>query len=135
MTAVVDSLMAELVSEALQSVTFTASGVSLQFGDATFTTHVWPTVGIGGSVINLGDRGYRDGLCAFITHEVSGAEETSLRGLVVSFGLGSILTNPAPTDLSGPEVAQLVVYDPMCQTTQLAVWRAGEAPFDGPAWA
>jgi hypothetical protein len=32
-------------------------------------------------------------------------------------------------------IAQLAVYDPMHQASQLAVWRPGEAPFTGPAWS
>jgi len=86
--------------------------VILDFGDAWFTAHVWPTVSIGDLVLSLADRGYRDALCAFITHEVLGADESTANGLTLSFGLGSIRTNPEPTELAGPEVAQLAMYDP-----------------------
>jgi hypothetical protein len=132
--AVAGSLLGELVDDALKAVTFSSSGVILDFGDAWFTAHVWPTVSIGDSTFRLGDRGYRDSLCAFISHQVIAADESIENGLVLSFGLGSIVTNPEPTDLEGPEVAQLAIYDPMYQERYLTVWRPGETPFTGPSW-
>lgn len=130
-----DSLLGELVDDVLKTVTFGSSGLILDFGDAWFTAHVWPTVEIGDSTFHLGDRGYRDALCAFITQEVVAVDESIVNGLVLSFGLGSVVTNPEPTELEGPEVAQLAIHDPMYQERWLAVWRAGEAPFTGPSWA
>jgi len=132
---VTDSLLGEIVQDALQAVTFNRSGLVLDFGDAWFTAHAWPTVRVGGSTYALGDRGYRDALCALITHEVTAVDEVPGKGLILTFGLGSITTNPEPADLSGPEVAQLAIYDAMNQVRHLAVWRAGEAPFVGPAWS
>jgi hypothetical protein len=135
MPPVTDSLLAELVHDPLRAVTFNQEGVILDFGDAWFTVHVWPTVRVGDATYGLGDRGYRDALCALIGHEVTAVAESPQEGLTLGFGLGSITTNPEPTDLSGPEVAQLAIYDPMNQIRQLAVWRAGEAPFAGSAWS
>lgn len=135
MQPVTDSLLAELVHDSLQAVTFNQSGVVLDFGDAWFTAHVWPTVQVGAEVYGLGDRGYRDALCALIGHEVTAVDESQQEGLTLAFGLGLITTKPEPTDLSGPEVAQLAVYDPMNQVRHLAIWRAGEGPFAGPAWS
>jgi hypothetical protein len=66
---------------------------------------------------------------------VVAVDESIVNGLVLSFGLGSIVTNPEPTELEGPEVAQLAIYDPMHQERRLAVRRPGEAPFTGPIWA
>jgi hypothetical protein len=132
---VTDSLIGELVHDTLQAVIFNQSGVVLDFGDAWFTAHVWPTVRVGGSTYRLADPGYRDALCALITHEVTAVDESPGEGLTLTFGLGSITTNPEPTDLSGPEVAQLAIYDPMYQVRHLAVWQAARAPFAGPAWS
>jgi hypothetical protein len=57
-----------------------------------------------------------------------------LRGRLVAgtFALGEIVANPEPTDLSGPEVAQLDVYDRMEQTSRLMMCRPSEDNFDGP---
>jgi hypothetical protein len=126
---VADSLFAAIVQDDLRSVTFNVSGVELRFGDACFTAHVWPTVSIGDATWAYGDHGYRDALCAFISHEVAAVEESQSDGLVLRFALGSITTNPELGDLSGPEIAQLAVYDPMEQLAHLAVWRVGEGPF------
>lgn len=39
--------------------------------------------------------------------EVLSVEESPEVGLVIRFGLGEIVTNPAPTGLSGREIAML----------------------------
>lgn len=65
---------------------------------------------IGDAAIQFGDPRYRDALCAFITHEVTSVEESPEAGLVIRFGLGEIGTNPAATDLGGPEIAQLQIH-------------------------
>jgi len=62
-------------------------------------------------------------------------EESPDVGLVFRFGLGTIITNPEPTDVHGPEIAMLSVYDPMWQTTELAVWRPGEDTFADRTWS
>jgi hypothetical protein len=129
-----ESLLDALVEERLQSVAFSRGDLQLVFGDARFTAYVWPTVTIGDATLQLGDRGYRDALCAFIEHEVTAAEESPERGLVIHFELGEIVANPEPTDLDGPEIAQLRVYDPLEQTTRWMVWRPGEDNFTGPKW-
>jgi len=129
-----DSLLDALVEEQLGSVVFVMDYLQLDFGDARFTAYVWPSVTIGDATRRLGDPGYRDALCAFIGHEVSAAGESPEQGLVIRFDLGKIVTNPEPGDLSGPEIAQLHVYDPMYQTKSLAVWRPGEGTFAGREW-
>lgn len=83
----------------------------------------------------FGDPGYRDSLCAFISHEVMVTDESAAVGLLFRFGLGTIVTNPEPTDLTGQEIAMLNVYNPMQQTTELAVWRPGEAYFADRDWS
>lgn len=52
-------------------------------------------------------------------------------GLLFRLGLGEVVTNPELIELSGPEIAMLSVYDPMWQTTELAVWRPGEDTLAG----
>lgn len=124
-----------LVEESLASVTFVHDYVQLDFGDARFTAYVWPSITISDVTLRFGDRGYRDALCAFITHEVTTVEESPEVGLSIRFGRGAIITNPEPGDLDGPEIAQLHVYDPMDQTTRLMVWRPGEDTFAGREWS
>ena len=105
-----DSLMEALVEEQLGSVVFVMDYLQLAFGNARFTAYVWPTVTIGDASLQFGEPGYCDAVCAFITHEVTSAEGSPKTGLVIRFGLGEIVTNPAPTDLSGPEIAQLQIH-------------------------
>ena len=130
-----ESLLAELVEETLSSVVFVMDYVQLDFNGSRFTAFVWPVATIGNESLNFGDRGYRDAICAFITHEVISTEETAEVGLVINFGLGSIVTNPEPHELTGPEIAMLNIYDPMHQTTRLDVWRPGEDVFAGRDWS
>jgi hypothetical protein len=125
----------EIVHDTLVAVTFNGSGVVLDFGDAWFKAHTWPSVRMGNRTLQLGESGYRDALCAFIDHEVSSVDESPNDGLVIAFGLGSIVINPEPSELSGPEIAQLAIHDPMAQLSHVAVWRPGEEPFIGSAWA
>ncbi len=105
-----DSLMELLVEEELGSVVFVMDYLQLDFSNARFTAYVWPAVATGEVLVRFGDRGYRDMLCAFIAHEVTSVEESAEAGLVIRFGLGEIVTNPAPTDVAGPEIAQLQVH-------------------------
>jgi hypothetical protein len=126
-----ESLLSKVVGERLAAVVFVGDYLQLDFNDARFTAYAWPHVRIGASTWAFGDRGYRDSLCAFISHEVVEAEESSAVGLLFRFGLGDVVTNPELTELSGPEIAMLSVYDPMWQTTELEVWRPGEDTFAG----
>ena len=134
MLGVKDSLLEELIQEQLGSVVFVRDYLQLDFGDARFTALTWPLVTIGETTLSFGEPGYRDALCGFIDHEVTAAAESSDRGLVIRFGLGEIRINPEASDLQGPEIAQLHVYDPMSQETSLMVWRPGEDTFAGRAW-
>lgn len=130
-----DSLLGSLVGEQLGSVVFVMDYLQLDFSAARFSTYVWPTVTVGDVTSDFGDPGYRDALCAFITHEVLSVEESRESGLVIRFGLGEIATNPAPTDLSGPEIAQLHVYEDSFRDAALMVWRPGEDVFAGRDWS
>lgn len=128
------SLLEALVEEELGSVVFVMDYVQLDFSAARFTAYVWPAVTIGDVTLQFGDRGYRDALCSFITHEVLSVDESSELGLVIRFGLGDIVTNPAPTDLTGPEVAMLNVHEDSFRSAAWAIWRPGEHVFAGRDW-
>lgn len=129
------SLLAELAGETLSSVVFVMDYVQLDFDGSRFTCYVWPTISNGAGALAFGDDGYRDALCAFITHRVVSADETEAAGLVIRFDLGSISTNPEKDELTGPEIAMLTIYDSMNQTTAWAVWRPGEGIFAGRDWS
>ncbi len=130
-----DSLLAALDEEELGSVVFVMDYVQLDFSAARFTAYVWPTVTIGDdATLRFGDRGYRDALCAFITHEVLSTEESPEGGLVIRFGMGEIVTNPEPTDLGGPEIAMLQVHADSFRNEAWEVWRPGEDVFAGRDW-
>jgi len=130
-----DSLLTQLVEEELGAVVFVRDYLQLDFSAARFTLYVWPTVTIGHVTREFGDTGYRDALCAFISHEVVAVDESHECGLVVRFGLGEIVTKPVPTDLSGPEIAMLQVHADSFQDASLMVWGPGDEPFSGPDWA
>jgi hypothetical protein len=53
-------------------------------------------------------------------------------GLVVDFGVGSVVAKPEPAQLSGPEIAMLGGF---ADRAGWMVWRPGESPFDGPEWS
>jgi hypothetical protein len=97
--------------------------LQLDFVNARFSAYVWPTMRIGDVSLGFGDPGYRDALCALITHEVIATQESSEAGLVIRFALGEVVVNPEPTDLSGPEIAMLQVHADSFRDTSWAVWR------------
>lgn len=124
-----------LVKQRLGSVIFVRHYLQLDFDDARFTAYVWPTVTVGNAVLEFDESGYRDALCAFIEQHVTAAEESPERGLAIRFASGEIVINSKPAAVSGPEIAQLHVYDPMWQTSSLMVWRPGEGTFAGKDWS
>lgn len=130
-----DSSLGALVEEHLESVVFVMDYLQLDFRDARFTAYVWPAVTIGDVTLRFGDPGYRDALCAFITHEVTSTKESPEAGLVIRFGLGELVTNPEPTDLSGPEIAQLQLHSGPFRDAALTVWRPGEDVFAQREWS
>ncbi len=127
--------MEAIVEEELGSVVFVMDYLELHFSNARFTAYVWPTVTIGEARLQFGDPGYRDALCAFITHEVTATEESPEAGLVIRFGLGEIVVNPAPKDLSGPEIAYLQLHEDSFRDAAWMVWRPGEHVFAGRDWS
>lgn len=130
-----DSPLEALIQEQLASVVFVMDYLQLDSGDARFTAYVWPAVTIGGATLGIGDPGYRDALCAFITQEVMSTEESAEAGLVVRFGLGEVVTNPEPTDLSGPEIAQVQLHEGPFRDAAWTVWRPGEGVFARREWS
>ena len=130
-----DSLLTALVEEELGSVVFVMDYLQLDFGNARLSAYVWPTVSIGDVRRGFGDPGYRDALCALITHEVIETEESPEAGLVVRFGLGEVVINPEPTDLSGPEIAMLQVHEDAFRDASWIVWRPGEDVFAERDWS
>ena len=129
------SLLEALVEEELGSVVFVMDYLQLHVSAARFTAYVWRMVTIGDATLRFGDRGYRDALCAFITHEVLSVEESSESGLVIRFGLGEIVTNPAATDLSGAEIAMLNVHEDSFRDAAWEIWRPGDPIFAGRDWS
>jgi hypothetical protein len=132
---VTDSLLEALVEEELGSVVFVVDYLQLDFVNARLSAYVWPTVSIGDVDRGFGDPGYRDALCALITHEVIETEESAEAGLVIRFGLGEVVISPSPTDLSGPEIAMLQVHEDSFRAAAWTVWRPGEGIFSGPDWS
>lgn len=130
-----ESLLEGLVEKQLGSVVFVMDYLQLDFSHALFTVYVWPVVTIDDRRLHFGDPGYRDALCAFITHEVTAVEASPEAGLVIRFGLGEIVTNPEPTDPDGPEIAQLQLRGDSIRDEAWMVWRLGEDIFAGRDWS
>ena len=93
--------------------------------------YVWPRLTTFGEVREFGDQGYRDALCGLIGRWVTAASESATDGLVLRFDDDSLVVNPEPTDLSGPEIAMLNMHD---AEGTWEVWRRGEGPFAGREW-
>ncbi len=127
-----DSLLLILVGEELASVIFVRDYLQLDFDGPRLSLFVWPQVAVDAEVRRMGDRGYRDALCTLIGHTVLSVAERTDAGLVIDFGLGSVVTNPEPAELSGPEIAML---RGLGDRAPWMVWRPGESPFDGPQWS
>jgi hypothetical protein len=132
--SVAETVLGKLVAEELASVIFVRDYVEFDFDDARLTAYVWPSVTMRAATVGLADVGYRDALCSFIGHEVQATTEAADVGLVVEFGSGSIVINPEPAELRGPEIARLSTYDRRWQTSTLAVWRPGEYIFANRDW-
>lgn len=124
-----------LVEEELGSVVFVMDYLQLDFGNARLSAYVWPMVSIGHVIRGFGDAGYRDALCALITHEVIETEESQEAGLVIRFALGEVTINPEPTELSGAEIATLQVHADAFRDASWTVWRPGEDVFARRDWS
>jgi hypothetical protein len=117
-----------LKGKVLTGVEFTMGYVQLDFAGSRLTCWVWPTVAVDGEVArHMGDLGYRDALCALLSREVVGADESLVDGPTVSFANGSVAIRPQQEDLTGPEIAMLQLHD---VERRWDVWRPGEGPFE-----
>ncbi|MFE3193695.1 hypothetical protein ACFXHA_32165 [Nocardia sp. NPDC059240] len=109
----------------LASVVFVRNYVQLDFDGPRLTCFVWPTVEIGGAARSLGDSGYRDALCAFISQTVTSVDEAVGTGLVLRFALGAVTIDPTPDEVEGPEIAMLAGFPDEAWD----LWRPGENIF------
>jgi hypothetical protein len=121
--------MARLSDDRLESVVFVADYLQLNFHGGRFTAYVWPSVAMDGKIRHFGEPGYRDALCALIGHEVLMAGASPAAGLVIEFALGTIVTNPEPHELAGPEIAMLQLHEGPFVEAAWAVWRPGDDIF------
>ncbi|MEV6860639.1 hypothetical protein AB0M44_06515 [Streptosporangium subroseum] len=127
-----DSLFPALVGEEMSSVIFVRDYVQLDFNGPRLSLFSWPQIAVDSEVRLMGDPGYRDALCSLIGHTVLTVTEGADTGLVIGFGPGSVVINPEPSQLEGPEIALL---DGFIDRADWMAWRPGEYPFDGPEWS
>ena len=126
---------ASLLGHKVESVVFVMDYLQITlWGPASspcLSFYVWPRVMTFGEVREFGDQGYRDALCHLIGRWVTAATETPTDGLALRFDDDSVVINPGPSDLSGPEIAMLNLNDP---EGTWEVWRPGEGPFADRDW-
>jgi len=129
-----NELLSRLVGMRLLSVEFILDYAVVRFdGDpalpqAQLTCDVMPHVETAdGSRRRDGEEGYLEALRALIGHEVISTSEGPSTGLRIAVETGGALRlNPAPGELTGPEIALLTGFDDgawMC-------WRPGEEAFE-----
>ena len=121
-----NALLGRLVGLELGAVAFIRDYVELNFDGPLLTCEVWPTVGIGESVLGIRNPGYRDALCSFIGQAVAATAEATGQGLSVAFSQGSISLHPSWDELVGPEIAMLSGF----ADRAWMVWRPGEDSFE-----
>lgn len=126
MTYVPNELLSRLVCRDLATVVFLKGYLQLTFDGPILTCYVWPTVDIEAGRIRFGDPGYRDALCSLLAETVIATYEATGQGLVIELESGSVRVNPAPEDLTGPEIAMLTGFD----DGEWMVWRPGEVAFE-----
>ncbi|WP_199486538.1 hypothetical protein [Actinomadura logoneensis] len=124
-----DSLLLALIGQEMTSVIFVRDYLQLDFDGPRLSLFVWPQVTTDAQARQIGDPGYRDSLCSLIGHPVRAIDENPGTGLALHFDSGSIVANPDPSQLEGPEIAML---NGIAGSTGWMVWRPGEFPFDGP---
>jgi hypothetical protein len=94
----------KIVGEQLSSVEFVRDYVQLRFDGPTLTAFVLPTLKSPDRTIRFGDQGYRDELCARISHHVSAAYLREGDAVIVEFDDGTeIRISLKPEDRVGPE--------------------------------
>ena len=119
-----DSLIHRLRGEELGSVIFVRDYCQLNFDGPVLSCFTWPVISAGGDEWTIGRPGYRDQLCAFIGASVTGAQDDPAVGLVLAFGARSVVVNPRPEELVGPEIAMVQL-----PSGEWDVWRPGESTF------
>ncbi|PZS31401.1 MAG: hypothetical protein DLM58_11745 [Pseudonocardiales bacterium] len=127
-----EPLIGRLAGATVSSVIFIGDYCQLEFNGPRLSAYVWPKIETHTTVGSFGDLGYRDLLCSVIGHDVEAAHDRPESGIVLDFAIGSIVINPEPSDLSGPEIAMLngFVDDPSWD-----IWRPGEDTFAGRDWS
>jgi hypothetical protein len=131
----VSAPFASLLGNKIESVVFVMDYSQITFWGPTssprLTFHVWPRLTTFSEVREFGDQGYRDALCGLIGRWVTATSETPTGGLELRFDDDSLVINPGPSELSGPEIAVLQMND---AEGTWDVWRVGEGPFAGRDW-
>ncbi|GAA2158842.1 hypothetical protein GCM10010403_40800 [Glycomyces rutgersensis] len=128
-----DDLLTRLVGGELYSVQFVRDNMQLHFeslGEAPYLTcYVMPEIrGLQSERaqgITESSPGYADALRALIGEEVRAATAASGTGLTLQLRTSTIIVNPAPTHLVGPEIAMLSGFSDRAWM----VWRPGEDDF------
>jgi hypothetical protein len=121
-----DALRDRLGGHRLSAVIFVMDYVQFDFDGQRFSPYVWPDVEIDDELPSLGQSGYRDSLCSFITHGVESVEEAPGSGVVIEFDTGAIRLSPREADLTGPEIA---LFNAARPDPFWLVWRPGEGVF------
>jgi hypothetical protein len=128
----IDALLLSLIGQELASVVFVRDYLQLEFDGPRLSVFAWPLIVEGPQTQSINDLGYRNSLCSLIGHPVQAVTEDTRTGLAIHFEHGTVVINPEPSDLEGPEIA---LFYTDAGTTGWMVWRPGEYPFDGPQWA
>ena len=116
-------LLADLIGEELESVTFVRDYVQLGFNNPGINLYVWPFIHSGDLALKRPDVGYTDALIGLINSRLAGVDELLDQGLVFDFDDGTRLAVPLDgTGLVGPEVAMYT--DPRSQ--EIVVWHPNE---------
>lgn len=105
---------------------FVRDYVQLGFNGPRLTCWVWPRLTIDGVVHTMGDSGYRDRLCSFISRVPTDTADEPGVGIVLRFGMDFISVNPTAAELTDAvEVAMIWGFE----DKHWEVWRPGEGTF------
>lgn len=126
-----ESLLNRLLGEELSSVIFVGDYAQFDFNGPRLSTFVWPRVETVGKGLRFGDEGYRDSLCGLIGRTLTGVADSPETGVVLRFDEDTLVINPEPAELQGPEIAMLQMND---ADRAWDVWRPGEGSFSVRDW-
>ncbi len=127
-----DDLLSRLVMRRLMSVDFHLDRLELHFdGDGdddrpVLTCEAWPEVRQPGVTLRQEGFGYADSLRALVGQLVMGTTEAAGEGIVLELQGASLVLNPAPEDLTGPEIALLSGFG----DARWTAWRPGAGTFE-----